>query len=277
MAGTKDERDVRRGERWLNHNVGYNQVSPETFGLLVHRLAARRQALLCFVPFVAAGAVIVATTTTAIEGAGNDHASWARLIAERALAAFAVVLIGWAVFDIVMIRAERGLAMPLPYRMSRATAVSLREMLGTSRTTFLIAALLADAGFAAVLLSLRANGLEWFYLGGFAVGCGFVAVGVWRAATRATVALDQVSLAIDERLRSSDAVLAVVPLYLLLLAFLPAALNVSDARSWLGPLWVVVAIVVSILYLWAANAGPGQTAWRMPSAAADTAPDGALQ
>jgi hypothetical protein len=173
------------------------------------------------------------------------------------LAAYAAFAVAIVLRDQLNNRAERRIGAKLQHRASRSTAVSIPTMLGTARMTFLVAALTLEAGFAVTLLAIGHGWLAWAFPLAFAVACGFVVVGARHAATRATVAIDPVSLTVDERLRSQDAFSATLPLL-----FLVGVLIAGNTRSAYGPGWLDDAAllggwVILALRLWGEISGPG--------------------
>jgi hypothetical protein len=84
-----------------------------------------------------------------------------------------------------------------------------------------------------------------------------VVVAVRQAATRATVAADATSLAIDERLRSDEAFAATGPLFFLLLVF-PASTIFANSPTWLATMWAVAAVIIAVLRVW----GEGRPPWQ---------------
>jgi hypothetical protein len=253
MSGTKADRDRRRAKRWIARSGGLPWLPADDVDLLVSRLALRRRGRLQAVPFLLVALGVIVSTLFA--GAGS--ARWAETFALRGLAAYALICAAQIMQGRFTARAERRLASALPNRVSRGTAVPIRMMLGPARASFVAVALVLEAALAVAVLSLRSGWLTWTYLAGFLAACGFVAVGMRQAATRGTVALDPLSLTIDERLRSDDAFAATVPLYLLLFAF-PAAAVFGHGHDSLGFAWTACWMVVAVMRPWADTRPP----WR---------------
>lgn len=95
---------------------------------------------------------------------------------------------------------------------------------------------------------------------------------VRQAATRATIAVDPVSLAIDERLRSDQAFSAASPLFLLMFAF-PASVT-GNAAGRLGVVWSLAGMAVFLLWIWAFVSRPWRSARSEPWTAIVPVPDG---
>jgi hypothetical protein len=128
----------------------------------------------------------------------------------------------------------------------RKPAIPLRLMLGRVRIAFLTLASLLHGGLAVTLLAATAGWFRWLYLGAVLIAYALTTFGIRQAGTRATLALDSSSLAIDERLRSEDAFHAAFPLYLLSFALFPGATAV-DAH-WMWQLSFGVGITVFLLF-----------------------------
>jgi hypothetical protein len=220
-------------------------VSPEAFGLLTRRLAARRRAAFR----VAVPLCLLVTALlglSAVEGwsaAGPSGSQ--RSTSDWRLVAYAVLVAGLLVVSEVQLRVDRRIGENLPQRVSRGTAVSTRMMLGRFRMAFVVTAVTVEATLGITALVLQPGWFAWSYLGGFIFVCGFVGVGLRRAATRATIAVDPVSLAIDERLRSNEAFATAGLLYSLMFAMLPGAIT----NPPLILLWFIATVVISGLWM----------------------------
>jgi hypothetical protein len=256
MDATYGDRDRRRTQRWLNQNRGL-VVPPEAFDLLARRLAARHRVLLWCAPLPVAVLVIL----------GWQFAEWSRtadsVAADRTYATWSMV--GYALFALFIVvngrlasRAERRIGETLTQRVSRGTAASVPMMLGRARMSFLVVTLALEGALAATLLAV---GHGWFAKAfplAFAVSCGFVVIGVRQAASRATIALDPASLAIDERLRSRDAFSATQPLVFLVLVFTGSA---KSGLRWLDLTWGLSVVIICALGLWGELSAP----WSAPT------------
>jgi hypothetical protein len=257
MDATYGERDRRRTQRWLKHNHGL-VTSPEAFELLCRRLAARRRVALRCAPFLVAVLAIVGwpfvdSLRTGELVRDRTYASW--LMVGYALAALIIVAI-----ERLASHAERRIGQTLTQRVSRGAAASVPMMLGRARMSFLVVTLVLEGALAAILLAAGHGWLANVFPVAFAVSCGFVVIGVRHAATRATIALDPTSLAIDERLRSQEAFSATLPLVFLAYVFVGS--DPSGLR-WLDLAWGLSAIICLALRLWGELSPP----WSAPTTA----------
>jgi hypothetical protein len=171
MHGTKCDRDSRRAERWIARTGGLAPVSPEALDLLARRLAARRRASLQCLPLLLIAVAVLASVF--LDGQALGTANWERTFVTRALVSYAVASVGALVMDLLARRADRGISHALSHRVSRGTAVPIRMMLGRVRTTFVVAALVAEATLSVALLSVRTGWLDWTYLAASAPRSGW--------------------------------------------------------------------------------------------------------
>jgi hypothetical protein len=246
-------RDSRRAERWIVRSGGLTYLTPDAFGLLVRRLADRHRARVRCIPLFVLAVVVYLPAFHGL-GAGN----WDRTFSARCLAAFAILALTGLLLNGLNSRAEQRLARTLPNRASRGTALSLRMMLGLPRMTFLVAAAVLEASLSVTLLVRHTGWLTWRYPAAYLVACALAAFGLKQAATRATMAADPVSLAIDERLRSEQAFYATSPLVALVFAF-PASVT-GNAADWLGIVWSLAGMAILLLWLWATVSRPWRSA-----------------
>ena len=262
--------DSRRAERWIVRSGGLTYMTPEAFGLLVRRLADRHRTRVRCIPLLVLAVVVYLPLGTSFHRLGTS--SWDKTFSARSLAAFAILALTGLVLNGLSSRAERRLARTLPHRASRGTALSLRMMLGLPRMTFLIVAAVVEASLAVALLVRHTGWLTWRYPAAYLVACALVAFGLRQAATRATIAADPVSLAIDERLRSEQAFSATSPLLLLMFAF-PASVTGNAAGS-LGVVWALAGMAIIPLWIWANFCRPWRSAPSEPWSPAVPVPDG---
>jgi hypothetical protein len=221
-------------------------------------LAARRRGQAW--PFLLATlAIVVSLGVDLFRTTGPAH--WDKNFAGRVLAAFALLATAMMVRDRLTCRADRRIGRTLLHRVSRSTAASVPTMLGPARMASMISALTLEAALAVTLLLVHHGWLAWTFPLAFAAASGCVVVGVRHAATRATVAVDPVSLTIDERLRSDDAFGATFPLFFLLLVF-GGSTTSTLGPGWLEHAWKVGAFLVFGLWVWGMTSGP----WRARSA-----------
>jgi hypothetical protein len=229
--------------------------------LLLRRLDARRRVALRCAPFLVACLAILGWPLVESLRTGE-------LVADRTYASWLTV--GYALFALTIVvserlasRAERRIGQTLTQRVSRGAPVSVPMMLGRVRMASLVVTLVLEGALAATLL---AAGHGWFAKAfplAFAVSCGLVVIGVRHAATRATIALDPVSLAIDERLRSQDAFSATLPLMFLVYVLLGLSTTTSGLR-WLDLAWKLSAVIILALRLWAEFSAPWKAQAKPP-------------
>jgi hypothetical protein len=248
-------RDINRVKRWFKHTGDMPYVPAEAFDLLNRRLAARARSLLICSPLLAAAVALYMPVLFTFGGADTDR--WGRTFAARALPAFALLTIAFLLANRITVRAERRIGQELPSRATRATAVSLRTMLGRYRTLTLLITITVEVALMAPLLTLQTAWFAWAYVTAFAAAVALSAFGVKQAATRPTLAMDPVSLAIDERLRSNDAYQATAPLTLLITAF--PAVNIQHGPGWLILVWGASGSVILLLRAFGTQNHPWQT------------------
>jgi MFS family permease len=252
MADTISPRAVRGAQRWVKQSPGLGYVTPEAFGLLARRIAARYGSALWGIPFAGACVVILASASSLSSSQGTVVGDEA--YAKWGLVAYVLIAIGGIVTTSVASRAERRIGRSLPHRVSRGTAVSIPSMLGRSRTAFLAAALSIESALAVTLLAVNAGWFAWAFLLAVAIGAAMIAVGLWQASTRPTVAVDPVSLAIDERFRSSDAFHVAYPMIFLMVAF-PSG-GFTHSPSWLQLVWLIAIVALCALLGWGVLRAP---------------------
>jgi MFS family permease len=252
MADTITPRAVKAAQRWVKQSPGLGCVTPEAFGLLARRLAVRYRSALWSLPF--AGACIAIFASASFLSSSQGTVVGDEAYAKRGLVAYALIAIGGIVTTGVAGHAERRLGRSLPHRVSRGTAVTIPTMLGRPRTTFLAAALGIESLLAVTLLAVNAGWFAWAFLVAVAIGAAMIAVGLWQASSRPTVAVDPVSLAIDERFRSMDAFHVAYPMIFLMLAF-PSG-GFTHSPSWLQLVWLIAIVVLCVLFVWAAFKAP---------------------
>jgi hypothetical protein len=255
MATTISPRDIERTNRWLTRSRRFGYVPPEPFTLLALRLAARNRVRWLCSPLIVLTAALLVWGWHA-DSAQLGHSDWRQEQTGWVFAAYAVA----ALFGVVLIelggRADVRIGRLLPHRVSRGTAVPVWAMLGWARTAYVVTAILSESAFVVFLLVWYPGGAAWAALAAWAGAGAFVAVGIWRATTRATVATDAVSLAIDEMLRSEESFAALTPLYALamLLAFTSEGSSSSVAFGW-----TVANLALVVFWLLVLNARPWPT------------------
>lgn len=244
MRGTNADRDRKRAERWVGQSGGITYVPPEAFVLLMRRLAARKRSAVQCIPLVVVAVGIFGATRLNIWSPPTLRGG--RTVADGTLAAYAVLAIATVVLNGLIDRAERQIGASLPHRVSRGTAVSIPTMLGRARMTFLICALATEAALGVALLSVHAGWLASTYLVAYVVAGFLVVLGVRQEGTRPTIAMDESSLAIDERLRSEDAYSISIVLLLLLFVFPDTT---AYSPGWLNQVWDLGGVALAGLWV----------------------------
>lgn len=258
--------DVQRAQQWLDRTGGLPAVPAVAGDLLTRRLAERRRLGRRWV--LPAGAVaallLLWTLVDTLVSGPTDHRAWQHF-AYRYVGVIAVL--GLARLGVLgsVARAERRLAAGLPERVSRGRQVPLREVLGPARWRYLLVALGLEAAGAVALVLVDGGWLAALYVPLLVGVLVLVAVGVRLAVDRPTVAVDAVSLAVDERLRSEEVLLAVAPLSLVVFAF-PPVLVAQAPAAWLALPWGVCGIGLAVLWAVVQARQPWTSPGRGPSA-----------
>jgi hypothetical protein len=252
MKGTNEARDRRRAERWVDRSGGIPYVPSEAFDLLVKRLAARYRAAMRCLPWLIGVLLAVSLPFAWIAFDGSGAA-----FAVLGLTAYAICAVGRWNYDRLVGQADARIGHALPQRVSRGTTLTLSTMLGKGRIRSLVTAAAVEAVLAVTWLSFHAGWLALIYAIGFATTLSYAIRGLRWAASRATVAVDGVSLAIDERMRSEEAFSATAPLFLLLYVF-PAAAVGGHWPSWLFLAWTGASIINTVCWWIAVTSRP----WR---------------
>jgi hypothetical protein len=162
---------------------------------------------------------------------------WGRIFASRAFATYTLISLAGLLMNRLVHRSEVHIGRTLPSRATRTEAVSLRMMLGRVRLGFILVAVTVEGAMAVILLVVGEGWFGWSFLGAYSVTCLLVAIGVRQAASRPAVAMDPVSLAIDERLRSEDALNSIIPLESIIFAF-PSS-SIPSHTPWLDLVWLI--------------------------------------
>jgi hypothetical protein len=199
-------------------------------------------------------AVVVSGLWSLTEDQDDD---WGRRRAVRFVLAIGLIAGGNLLSLELGGRAELRIARTLPVRVSRPGRLPLRTMFGRLRGVVLIIALAVEVALTAVLIEVGPGWLARVYGAGLGFAVAFVGLGIFRATIRPTIAVDDVSLAIDERLRSEDAFTPTAMLYLLLIA-IPASGLLGTLPGWLVGLWIASTLLIQLLFTWAQAKPP----WR---------------
>jgi hypothetical protein len=193
-------------------------LSEEAWNLLVLRLRYRALALRVFLGG-AIGTMVVVVVLVAVTP---------RLVtdAELGLVISGSVAVGLALAEFCIVRGDRAIGRTLVRRVSRGSAYSLREFLGRSGIRWTIVVAVAQIAVAIALPIAHAGELDWVFplgvVGLWAISAGAAA----HILRRPAVAVDGSSLALDERLRYTEALQSLLPLA-------TAFMIVRPTHSWL--------------------------------------------
>jgi hypothetical protein len=256
MRATKISRDDRRAQRWLTRSGMPGPISPAAWDLLAPRLSVHARTTRMLIALVAV--VVAAWVPLVMWGqlgpAGDPR--WSDEFATRWFVLLVIVdLLALAAKE-VNARADRALARSLAHRVTRAEAVPLRVILGRVRSAFLVSAVTLDAAIAIAISFVHAGWLGWGYPIAVLVAGAIVAVGIARDRARPTIAVDPVSLAIDERQRAQDVFLNLQQLVYLPMIALPALSASAKPTLWLVPLMLGIFSVLVALSAWAGSSPP---------------------
>jgi hypothetical protein len=248
MAATYSDNDYQRAARWVEKSGGLVYVPPAAFDLLIRRLHARYRALWQCAPIfaIAVSALIGGAAAT------MGDADWSKGVAPWSLVALGLIDVGAVVAAVLIARADHAIGRTLPNRVSRGTAVSTLTMLGRARATFVVVALAVDAALTVMTFVVQPGWIAWTFLVGCVIPALCVCASIRRAATRATVAVDPMSLTIDERLRSEDAFRSSGLLYL----FMVSLSTSPDLNDKLEQARIIGYVILGALWAWAV--------WRQP-------------
>lgn len=232
------ERDVRRAVRWLERSGGLLPVTREVGDLLARRLAARHRIVLRVLPLVVLAGVITLVGTWSDVPTGEDPAAGTGIPGDRRpeeslplLGLFAVASGARLVLELLVAAADRRIARSLPHVVRREHRAPTWVVLGRVQA----GALALGVGLTGVSIAVVwASRPTWpaatvSVLALLAVGCCLLSVQV--VVRRPAVAVDGVSLAVDERLRTEEAASTLVVLFLCSLTLSNHGQNLGDG-AW---------------------------------------------
>ena len=215
MSATPKSFPTTRTERQIQRlGIPVWMLTPAAVALFARRCRARL--LVSWVLMVPAVAVVVAllyrqqledTRTAALDYYGFRTG-------------LPIALFGLAVLVLAETRRrlDRRIAARLPTRVSRAERVPVLTVLGRVRAAYLIAAIVLDTALGGALF-MPGHPYLYAYRWGFVVSLlcciASTGLGVAREVRRPAIAVDPVSLTIDERMRSQEAFTAAAPLMIL--------------------------------------------------------------
>jgi hypothetical protein len=208
VSGMQDlERPLRlpRVDRWLaRRGGGLPVLTNDGAVLLDRRLRVRRRAgaIGC-----AVGAPALAAVGAGATSAGRSALDWWAI----GLVLLAVAVLTWSVLVRV---GERRLAAGLTRRVSRDSAAPVWRQVGLLRSLNCVIVVLAGLAFLAALIALHAKvALIALFAGLFVVVATLCGVALWQLVHAPAVAVDEGSLAVDQRLRRREVYVAVLPLF----------------------------------------------------------------
>jgi hypothetical protein len=254
MRTTREERDQRRAETWLLKSGGLDHVSPEAFDLLRSRLRARQRARWIGSPLPVLALLLVLSQFNLV-----GDSDYARRYSGRYLLAIGL-LMGWVLLVAELgRRADHRIGTTLATRLTRDERVSWPRLFGRPRLIFLIVATSVEVIFAIGLAIVAPGGQALDFAIGLGAACALAGLGIGRAMSRETIALDDVSLAIDQRLRSDEAFSASVGLYLVVFV-VPGSSLFDLLPFWFGEVWVAGVLVILALQAWGRSRPPWKSA-----------------
>jgi hypothetical protein len=241
MAGMYPSADRSALTAWL-HWLGLDEpdLSPEARDLLLIRKAVRRSATFRVAPLFALALAFFGYWM---------HRAWTEPVdhEERwpALASATMVIVALMVWREIVRRDDRRAARGLARRVSRPAAPSLTTVLGRGPTAAIVLAAVVTPAMAVALFVRHQGATAWLFTLTAVAAWLFAAFGLARAHTRPTIALDAFTLVVDDRLRSSDATCACIPLGLALEFF--GGADALGRSAWLDVVVFGTPFVVLVL------------------------------
>jgi hypothetical protein len=252
--------DAQAVDRWLNRFRLFPwRPSAVEVDLLAGRLAVRRRVQLWSVP---AFILAVVLALHAIEELPSELAGRSgRLVGVLPLLLAELVVTATVYASAAGVRrGDRRISLSLPYRAARPVAASLPTVLGRASVAGLTLAAVTDIVMVTVIFVQRVDLKATIFLAACLFAWACAVVGVIQAASRPAIAADSLTVAFDERLRSSAAVRACVPIVLVTYSF-----SLLDGNSpHFGMYWLdsVIPVFVALMI----NYGQPASRWRKPYA-----------
>ena len=243
---------------WLSNYAPDIIASDEAVALLQRRLEARRQSARRTRPllFLALAFLVVWLLVLVRYGRGGS-APWF-------WAALATVLVTALVVQELARRADADVAAGLTQRVARTEHVGASVVLGRARVAAAAVHVVLGVGWSVALVAAGHAGQAAVVAGCLLVNGVSAALGLRRALDRRAVACDATSLAIDERLRSTEASAAVTPLLVTNLALGPAGLSIQQLPHGLQNAFLIsyllgaaMTFVATVLPRWRQRAAAG--------------------
>lgn len=195
--------------RWLRRLklTGY-VPSAEAADLLADRLAARRRALLRSSPASAVTTTLLVYAATRPPTIDRNHSfgqEWPWLLTYLLLT---LSIITWHELSR---RLDKRTGATLSRRAARPVPATARVVLGRAVMAGVALAVLLQIIMGAVLFAQRVDLVSWAYVASCAVAWAIAIIGTARAVARPMIAVDELTTAVDERLRSGEAARACLP------------------------------------------------------------------
>ncbi len=209
MTATQFSWAERRALRWMGRRGSGLQPSEPAFQLLGARLSVR---------WWAGWATYLPLTVVFVGWIGwwsPDRRADQPVIETVLLSLVPVVAFGLVQIAFVEAcrRGVRRIAVTLPHRVSRPQQVSVWTVLGRLASAAVAIAVVGHVVIVVVLLERATTADGVAYGVGIAVIAAIVALTLRQVLRRPTIAVDDTALAVDERLRATDALLALWPVY----------------------------------------------------------------
>lgn len=207
MVATQFTGSERRALRWMRGRGLGLYPTPVAFDILAARLDVRfRAGLVAWTLFFVFYVVWLIRTSPDYP---DTSPLWSRV--GRVVVPVLVYGVAFTVFTVWCRRGDRTIVRSMPTRVTRTGAVPVRMVLGPL-AVWVLAVTLAVYVVVTSLLATRASTADAVAFGFGVVAVGTIVAIVLRSVLhRPTVALDTSALAVDERLRALDALIAVGP------------------------------------------------------------------
>jgi hypothetical protein len=227
MRGDKAEREVKRLDRWmaLSMQVPRDLRFPsDAVALLFDRFDLRRRIARLCLPVLLLGIAAMWMADFGPYSPACNCNAWIDNKAPNlvfhlstrhdvASAVGAVLVLGTLVlWGYLVQRADGRLARTLLRRTSSSARHTVFDVLRPAGTAFAITMIAFDVVATVLLFHERGGMASWVFVTTFCMCLTLSALAVLMATNRATIAVDPITLALDERLRSSQALFALTPL-----------------------------------------------------------------
>jgi hypothetical protein len=205
------------------------ELPPATEALMLDRLRVRRRARLWTSPLVV---LTLALFWEAEDGrfkpSNNEAICGGKVLCtdypnaghDAAIVACVASVVVWLLIGEHLIRrGERRIGSLLPRRVGRSDSVSLSTIFGWSGIAFAVLTLGVNSTLVTALFQVRSGAAPWLYLAAFALCLGGAVISMVPAVRRPALAVDNVGLFLDERIRTYDAIFALCPMIAFSYAF----------------------------------------------------------